>query len=113
MTDKETDGVPATIRVQAIDVVPYAYSVWCSFRDGKPFANQIVHRQWSDDGRSIWFGLDSHNSLNASPDEELELIQNPMPSHRTPEVIADEAHRFAESRIKRERTCPTCGHTKA
>ena len=66
---------PKKIRVKAIDVIPYRWSLWCTVGDcPDPFANEIVRRRWSEDGQHIWFMLESHNFLKAAPDDELELV---------------------------------------
>jgi hypothetical protein len=63
------------VKVRAIDVRPYRYALWCASGDGRrACANQIVHREWTENGQCICFGLDSHNTFRAKPDEELELI---------------------------------------
>lgn len=65
---------PTFVSVRARDVKPYHYAIWCSIEGGQPFANAICHVRWSEDGHFLWFGLDSHNSYKADPDEVLELI---------------------------------------
>lgn len=74
---------PETQRVKAIDVKPGYWALWCSIEDGKPFANTITNRRWSEDGTKIWFMLDSHNFISAKAEEELELVP------RSPDVKAD------------------------
>ena len=66
---------PDFVKVLARDVVPYCYGVWSSVANGEPFANQIVHMRWSEDGEHLWFGLESHNTMKARPDEMLELVE--------------------------------------
>ena len=65
---------PEFVKVLARDVVPYLYGVWSSVAGGEPFANQIVHMMWTEDGEHLWFGLESHNMVKARPDEVLELV---------------------------------------
>lgn len=72
---KSAANEPAFVKVRARDVKPYHYGVWCSIGDGEPFANTICHIQWSDDGEHLWFGLDSHNTYKAAPDEMLDLVE--------------------------------------
>jgi len=68
---------PQIIKVRALDAIPYHYGVWCTVGDEpKPFVNEIVTRRWSEDGKHIWFMLDSHNFMKADPDEELELVDS-------------------------------------
>ena len=57
---------PVTVKVRAIDVRPYRYGLWCRIENDPPFTNPIVHGAWSDDGQSIWFGLDSFNFYKAA-----------------------------------------------
>jgi len=65
---------PVSVTLRARDVKPYHYGVWCSIEDGEPFANTICHIRWSDDGKYLWFGLDTHNTMKVEPDEEVEVI---------------------------------------
>ncbi len=65
---------PESVKIPARDVVPYLYGFWSSVAGGDPFANQIVHMRWSEDGEHLWFGLDTHNFMKARPDEVLELV---------------------------------------
>ena len=73
---------PEFVKVLARDVVPYLYGVWSSVADGDPFANQIVHMKWSEDSEHLWFGLETHNTVKARPDEVLELVEmSPLGSY--------------------------------
>lgn len=65
---------PVFVTLKARDVKPYHYGVWCSIEDNEPFANTICYIRWSDDGKYLWFGLDSHNTMKVEPDEEVEVI---------------------------------------
>lgn len=65
---------PETKKVKARDVKPYEWALWCSIMGSEPFANDIVSVHPSECGAYLWFMLDSHNFLKATPDEELELI---------------------------------------
>lgn len=88
-------GEPEFRKVRAIDVVPYRWALWCSVEGREPFANQIVHAAWSDDGERIIFGLDSHNSYSAKPYIALELV----PQTGWEPADAEESHaRFVASR---------------
>ena len=69
MTESES------VSILARDVVPYRYGVWSSVAGEEPFANQIVHMRWSEDGEHLWFGLETHNTVKARPDEVLELVE--------------------------------------
>lgn len=61
--------------VRAIDVVPYHWGIWCTVQgDPNPFVNHIVGATWSDDGKHIWWMLESHNFQKAEPDEMVELV---------------------------------------
>ena len=73
---------PEFVKIIARDVVPYRYGVWSSVAGDEPFANQIVHMKWSEDGEHLWFGLESHNTVKARPDEVLELVEmSPLGSY--------------------------------
>ena len=97
---------PETESVRARDVKPYHWAMWCSIEGGPAFANWIVSVKWSDDGRYLWWMLDSHNFDKRDPDEMVNLI------------------RLAPSEQMRKKygswtlppppvpptLCPTCGH---
>jgi hypothetical protein len=103
---------PTTVLVKAIDVKPHRYALWCTIADSKPFANEIVHRQWSEDGARIWFGLDSQNVLDAEPDEMLELVE--WDSRFYSAAFLADADREDELMMSRRPTaCPTCGQGRA
>jgi hypothetical protein len=72
---------PKIEKVKAIDVRPHRFALWCSIEDGKPFANEISLRRWTEDGEKIVFMLDSHNFHFAEPDEVMEVIPIPNPSY--------------------------------
>jgi hypothetical protein len=76
---------PETVRVQARNVVPYRYALWCRIEGGKPFANEIVGKRPSDNGTHLWLMLDSHNFIKAEPDEWLELV--PIATPKTSGMI--------------------------
>jgi len=104
MSDK-----PKLEKVRAIDVVPYRWALWCTVGGSKPFANDIVHMRWSDDGRRIHFGLDSHNFYSAAPDDELELV----PVEPSDYGRESGARMHAEFLAERPVVCATCGHALA
>lgn len=93
---------PEMCRVKARDVVPYHWALWCSIEDGKPFANEIVHVSWSDDGERIWFGLETHNAFSAGPDEEVELV--PHECSMSADLREDVRKRHAKVIADRPRT---------
>lgn len=68
---------PRFEKVRAIDAKPYRWALWCTVGTcSEPFANTLVTRKWSEDGQRIWFMLDSHNFMDADPDDVLELVPN-------------------------------------
>lgn len=70
---------PGQVRKRALDVTPYEHSIWCTVGGGEPFANTIVLRRWSEDGKQVVFMLDTHNFLFADPDEEIDVVENEQP----------------------------------
>ncbi len=106
--------MPELVKVKAIDVKPDRWAEWCSVGGGAPYANVICHRRWSEDGKSIWFMLESHNFLNALPDEVLELV--PYRSAYTTDERLAESDAADEVRMAVRppaKACPTCGTTVA
>jgi len=89
---------PKQIAMKAIDIVPYRYGIWCCIKDGEPFVNTIVGQDWSEDGESIWFMLDTHNFLNARPDEMVDVVAGPEPFHGAFEKKDAEHASFVASR---------------
>lgn len=82
-----TDTEPESVIVKARDIKPYHYGVWSITRDeagreSKPFSNTIVYIRWCDDGKHLWFGLDTHNTMKVEPDEEVEVIPERDPYHQ-------------------------------
>jgi hypothetical protein len=65
---------PETKQIRARDVAPFFWAQWCSVGGGEPFANAIVGVRWSEDGKHLWFMLESHNFMKVDPDEMLELV---------------------------------------
>lgn len=103
---------PNIIQKKAIDVTPYCHGMWCSFKDGEPFINTIVHRKWSEDGKSIWFGLDFHNFYNAEPEELVNVVEIDS------EISADDLKKIIakDTKIMANRqpsliNCPCCKGT--
>lgn len=66
---------PKTTMVRARDIKPYHYALWCRIQDGKPFCNDICGVRWSEDGKKLWFMLESHNFFDAEPDEMVEVVE--------------------------------------
>lgn len=95
---------PTIQRMKVLDVLPYRYGVYCSIEDGKPFVNDIVGRQWSEDGEKVIFMLESHNFLFEPPDGELDVVALKPMGHRPP----DEGSDFLSKRPKPFKTCEAC-----
>lgn len=79
--------------MRVIDIVPYRYGILCSIGDGEPFINDIVDRQWSDDGELLILGLESHNAICHSPNEILSVIK----------LDVDESAGWFQDTIKRDK----------
>lgn len=78
--------VPAMVKVRAIDVLPYRFGIWCTVGGWpQPFANEIVGSRWSEDGKKIWFMLETHNFQEADPDELMELV--PIDMKMSPDAL--------------------------
>jgi hypothetical protein len=71
---------PETVKVKATEVKPYHYGLWCSIEGRDPFTNPVVGTRWSEDGKHVWYMLDTHNFHRADPDEFLDLV--PLAPHR-------------------------------
>lgn len=102
---------PTQIKMKAIDVVPHKYGQWCSIGDGKPFVNPFCHRQWSDDGETIWFMLESHNFYDAKPDDEMLVVEVKLSEWGVKEwdrLMRDDAVEMAR-RPSPPEDCPHCG----
>lgn len=69
------------VKIKAIEIEPHRYALWCSVGNGEPFANEICHRAWHQDGR-IAFGLDSHNFWIVDPFEEVTVVELEEPLYR-------------------------------
>ncbi len=65
---------PIFLKIKAQEVKPYHYGLWTCIEDGEPFANCICSVKWSEDGKSLWFMLESHNFYKADPEEEIEVV---------------------------------------
>lgn len=91
--DEAAKQGPTPVRLKAIDIVPYRYGVWCAVEDGEPFANEVVVRSWAEDGEHIWFMLETHNTLKARADEEIEVVELPPDKYVTPERRAEREER--------------------
>ncbi len=96
---------PKTEKVRALDVKPYRWGIWCSIEGGEPFANEIVGLRWSEDGRYLWFMLESHNFDRFEPEQILDLV--PMEVTITPSVLdAIDAHHAREIAARPDVTPP-------
>lgn len=108
VTDTEYPEVhPDAVPILARDVKPYHYGIWCTIAGNpKPFVIQFVSVKWSEDGKHLWFMLDSHNFHKAKPNEELSLV--PMePGKYAAEKYADWV---LPPPPPKPEVCPTCGH---
>ena len=84
---------------KAIDVTPYHYTYPCMIEDTYREID-IVLRRWSEDGKSIWFMLDTHNFVNAAPDEQMEVVQikpNRFPRGFLRHVLERDAERMGRA----------------
>ena len=109
---------PELVEVRALDIVVYEAAIWCSIEDGKPFANTIEHRGWSDDGEHIWFMLGTHNFYKAAPDDMVKVVQLPRTERREPKSLFAPVHglqfdneAFLRARPKHKVACASCGGT--
>ena len=66
---------PTIVQKKAIDVTPYYHGIWCSVDGSDPFVNDIMHRRWSDNGKEIVFGLDSHNFYFSEPEDMMDVVE--------------------------------------
>ena len=106
----EQDAPPPLVTMKAIDVRPYLYAVWCTVGDDpKPFANDLVHRKWSDDGEFIWWMLDSFNFVKHKPDDLVQVVQIEDP--HLPTNHDTEPETFLARRPQPPVLCPHCGQT--
>jgi len=99
---------PKIKQVRALEVVPHFHGIWCSIQDGEPFVNEIAMRKWSDDGKQIWFMLESHNFVSAEPDELMRVVEiKPNVSEKTKWFWAEHD---AKEMAHRPNACAECGH---
>jgi len=96
-------------RKKAIDVTPLDHGIWCTVCDSEPFVNAIVLRKWSEDGKKIWFMLDTHNFMDADPDEEIDVVEiEPMyPPKLFRECLEKDKIKMANRPIE-QHNCPHC-----
>lgn len=66
---------PVIVKKRAVDVTPHLHGIYCTVGDSKPFVNEIVLRRWSEDGKKIWFMLNTHNFDCARPEEEMDVVE--------------------------------------
>lgn len=76
MTEYTKDNPPTLTAKYWYDVLINSDSIWCSFTDGDPFCNPIVHAIRAEKKDGIWFGLDSHNSKFAPYNEKIYVVTN-------------------------------------
>lgn len=62
------------VRIPARDIRPIIWGYPCFTAEGKFIINQIAIRRWSEDGKKIWFGLDTHNTFSAKPDDLVSVV---------------------------------------
>jgi hypothetical protein len=49
---------PTTVKKRALDVTPYHHGIWCTCDDFEgAFVNEIVLRNWSEDGKQVVWKL--------------------------------------------------------
>lgn len=98
----------AQVEMRAIDIKPNRWALLCTFRGSdRVIENPIGPRRWSEDGESIWFMLDSHNTFNARPDELVSVV--PHLGYASPEALAQSDARDEEVMGRRTSMCPCCG----
>ena len=103
---------PTIIQKRAIDVTPHNHALWCSVGGVAPFANTIEYREWGEDGKEIFFGLDTHNGFSAEPDELMAVVEE-QPDV-SPELLAEWIKTDADKMAQRPVltvSCPHCGGT--
>lgn len=75
MSDHTRDNPPPIVQKAAHDVVINSDSIWCSIGDGEPFCNTICWAGNDDDGKGVWFGLDTHNSAHCKLGETIGVVE--------------------------------------
>lgn len=99
-------GEPQTVEMKVVDVVPYKYGVYCCIEDGKPFVNEIVGRDWSEDGEKVILMLETHNFLFHLPGDSVQVV----PIERRPGNMSDgDCADFMAKRPKPQKVCEACG----
>jgi len=109
---------PEQVEIRALDIVIYEHAIWSSIGDGKPFANTIEHRAWSEDGAHIWFMLGTHNFYKAEPEEMVRVVQLARGERREPKslFVSDrgvqfDSEVFLAARPRHKIPCASCGGT--
>ena len=69
---------PDFVTLKARELKPYHYAIWSSVAGGEPFANTICSIRWSEDGEYLWLGLESFNFHKVKPDEDIEVVPEPV-----------------------------------
>ena len=65
---------PVFVSIRAADVKPYQYGVWSCVGGSPFFANAICTIRWSEDGKQLIFGLESHNFYFCDPEAVVDLV---------------------------------------
>lgn len=104
-----TTSEPKQVIKKAIDVTPYYHGIWCTVGGSEPMVNTVVARRWSDDGKSLWFMLDTHNFDRRDPDEEILVVElNPDVSDQTKKRWAKLDETMLLNRPIPTKECPHC-----
>ena len=106
---------PKVIQKRAIEVTPHNHALWCSvdsLNGGKPFANTIEWRDWSEDGKTIDFGMDTHNGLRAAPNKLIPVVEEhpDVSSEILAAWLAEDARKMAKRPVP-TMPCPHCNGT--
>ena len=92
-------------KLKVLDVIPYKHGVYCTTEDeSKPFVNEIVGRNWSEDGEKVIFMLETHNFIFMSPIEEMDVVELDANRHHRIEDSSD----FLVQRPKPTKLCEAC-----
>lgn len=100
----EKAGEVATVKIKVLDVAPYRHGVYCTVGDGAPIVNDIVVKDWSEDGESVVFMLETHNFLFCPPDGEMDVV---VLGGGVPRLDRDDSD-FLSKRPKPSKKCESC-----
>lgn len=98
---------PVVQKMKVLDVRPYHYGVYCCIEEGKPFVNEIVGKDWSEDGEKVIFMLETHNFLFHSPWDEMDVVAMDRKDGLTPKEDGD----FMSKRPSPVKKCEACHGT--